>query len=222
MVTEGRIPDRVGEAFGFALDEFACSPLGRGLINATYLLERHRGGERLVLQQLNTDVFRHPEHIAHNNRLAAEHLRRHHPDYLFLRPIPMASGEDLFTDPVLGVWRLYPYVAESYSDEGPATPALAFSAARQFGRLVRHLHGADVSAFRPVIADFHNLRLRFSQYRQALDRADAGRVEGVRRAMELVHEQAAIVQEFDGVMADPEVPTRIVHYDTKLWWIWTR
>lgn len=204
------------EAFGITPVEHDKIPYGSGLINKTFLLKDRVDGNHWLLQQVNTTVFKRPELIAFNNYLAAEHLRSHHPDYLFMRGRRTAHGKDLLIHPELGTWRVFPYFANTISYDQAPTPAHAFSAAQQFGRLTRKLDGVYVGAFQAVIPGFHDLSVRFAEFKASIPVATEERRQQAQPVIDLILDRAHIVDEFNRAMADPDVRTRITHNDTKL------
>jgi hypothetical protein len=204
------------DAYGIALNGHDCAPFGSGLINTTYLLKDRHGLDDWILQQVNTAVFKRPELIAYNNYLAAEHLRVHHPGYLFMSGRRTLQGKDLFLDRQIGAWRVFPYMQNSVSYNGAVTPAQAFSAAQQFGRLTHYLDGVYVGAFKVILPDFHNLSKRYQRFRSALEVARKERLAQAALQCEAVIAQEHIVSEFNEIMADPAVSTRITHNDTKV------
>jgi hypothetical protein len=139
--------DDVLAGFGLLREEHEVRPLGNGLINRTYRVKALDGSKDRVLQRINTDVFQQPALIAQNNRLAAHHLEMHHPQLPFLRSLPTTTGAELHMAQDGGHWRMFPFIPNTVTFDGPVTPAKAFSAAQQFGRLTRCLDGADVRSF---------------------------------------------------------------------------
>ena len=204
------------EAFGIALNGHDCAPFGNGLINQTYLLKDRHGDNDWILQQVNTSVFTRPELIAYNNYLAADHLRKHHPDYVFMQGRRTVDGKDLFRNEELGTWRMFPYIQNSISYDGAVTPHQAFSAAQQFGRLTRNLDGIYVGAFKTILLDFHDLGIRYTRFLDAVRTASPERQASAEAAIRYFTKNAHIVEEFKAAMMDPDVRTRITHNDTKV------
>jgi len=204
------------DAFAIQPVEHLIIPFGSGLINKTFLLKDQRDGNDWLLQQVNTAVFKRPELIAFNNYLAAEHLRSHHPKYRFMRGRRTADGKELFTHPELGVWRVFPFFPNTVSYDQSVTPAQAFAAAQQFGRLTRKLDGVYVGAFQTIIPGFHDTAARFAAFQQSTESATPQRREQAKEVIDFFLARKHIVDEFNAVMADPAVHTRITHNDTKL------
>ncbi|MCC6575937.1 MAG: aminoglycoside phosphotransferase family protein [Flavobacteriales bacterium] len=204
------------EAFGIALNGHDCMDFGNGLINSTYLLKDRHGDNDWILQRVNTAVFKQPELIAYNNYLAADHLRRHFPDYRFMEGKRTAEGKDLFQDAVLGAWRVFPYIRNTVSHDNATTPHQAYSAAQQFGRLTRNLDGIYTGAFKVIIPDFHHLPKRWAHFQEALRTAAPERLDDALETIAFYTGHEELVHAFDALLRDPQVSTRITHNDTKL------
>ena len=204
------------EAFGIQPVEHDIVPYGSGLINRTFLLKDRVDGNHWLMQQVNTAVFKRPELIAFNNYLAAEHLRSHHPDYRFMRGRRTADGKDLLLHPQLGAWRVFPYFANTVSYDQAVTPAQAFTAAQQFGRLTHKLDGVYVGAFQTIIPGFHDTAARFAAFKESIGTTTPHRREQAGPVIDFFLSWSHIVDRYNSVMADPAVQTRITHNDTKL------
>lgn len=205
--------DAIIKAFGIE-PVHSCESFGDGMINRTYLL---RSGSDYVLQRINHLVFKEPEAIAGNMRLAAGHLKRHHPSYLFVTPLTAPGGQDLVRDEEGYYWRLMPFVPESISHNTLNDPQLAWEAASGFGKLTANLQGADISKFRFTIPDFHNLQLRFRQLHQAVD--DCTRPERLKDAETAINhcmKRTYLTDVFNEIINQSQSPEFILHHDTKI------
>lgn len=201
------------DAFGLAAST-PPRPFGSGHINSTFLIESEAGG-RYVLQKINTAVFTQPWAIANNLRLASRHLAEQHPTYLFIAPLPTRHREDLFVHQD-EYWRLTPYVPNSTSINEATTPQQAYEAARQFGLLARNLDGLDMAPFQPTIPDFHNLNWRYQQFSDALQTATETRKVKALQLVDGFLERRGIVETYDNLLRNPDVPDRLMHHDTKI------
>ncbi len=191
----------------------AVKPFGNGLINATFLVSS--ATENFILQKVNTDVFKKPKIIASNLNSAGNYLSVKAPDYLFIKPIltkenyPYAILENEF-------WRLTPLVENSFSVDTIEQPNQAFLAAKAFGKLTKNLDGINVELFEPSIPDFHNLSYRFYQFSQAIDRAKKERKNEATNLIANFLSKKYIVTTYEKLVSNPDVPTRILHHDTKI------
>lgn len=204
------ILQQVLEAYG--LRDAVAEPFGSGLINRTWKIAA--GGRQFILQRINEDVFRQPEHIAHNIRVIAGYLKENHPDYLFVAPLPALSGHD--TVQINGSFRLFPFVAGAHAKEVAASPRDAFEAARQFGRFTRLLAPFDVRQLKTTIPQFHDLSLRYRQFKAALRTASVARRTTSGEAVRIVEEKNEIAKEYERIVSGAAFRLRVTHHDTKI------
>ncbi len=202
-------------AYGLEPQRFDVRPFGCGHINKTYLATDRAGGAHYILQRINTHVFKQPQVIARNHRMAGDYLARTQPDYLFPRIIPTIAGDDLYRDGV-SYWRLTPYVPYTVALNEATSPKQAFEAAKQFGRLARLTAEIDLSDFQPTIPNFHNLALRFESFERVVDSADEARKQKAAGLIEAMLAGASIVETYVALVAEGGLPDRLMHHDAKI------
>jgi Ser/Thr protein kinase RdoA (MazF antagonist) len=199
----------------YGLDDSDCSisPFGNGLINHTWKIISADGD--YLLQKINRQVFRQPEDILDNCRMLSEYLKTFHPDYLFVAPLDTTNGLNyvLLDDQF---YRLFPFVTGSYSCDEVARPGLAFEAAKQFGRFTHLLSGFDPQQLHITLPDFHNLTLRFQQFKTALNNGNKDRISASKVYISFLIEQEGIVRIFEGIKKNPAFTIRVIHHDSKI------
>jgi len=198
----------------YGLTASAVEPLGQGLINRTWKVKA--GGEHYVLQRVNQNVFRQPQHIAANLEAIGSYLARHHPAYLFTKPIAVAAtGEGLLC--VEGAcYRLFSFVRGSHTAEVVRTPEQAYEAARQFGKFTRLLSAFEVSRLQITLPHFHDLHLRYGQFLQALQNGDPKRIAESASLINALKGHADIAAAYDDLRRNPAFKLRVTHHDTKI------
>lgn len=197
--------------YGFSESNCTFQPLGNGLINTTWLVEREM--EKYVLQKVNHHIFKSPEDIAYNIRSIAGYLKKNNPAYLFVAPIHTLSGEDLVKTSE-GYFRLFPFIENSHTIDVVEKPEQAYEAAKQFGRFTKLLSGFDAGKLKITLPDFHNLTLRYRQFEEALQKGDAGRIKESGSLIGFVKHHKQIVEEFE--LARTKFKIRCTHHDTKI------
>lgn len=201
------------QAFGLDPKEYQHQRTGSGHINQTYLIT---GKKNFILQRINTYVFRRPERIAKNIRLAADHLKICHPDYLFLSPIRTQDQKEMFTDESGFPWRLFPYIDGSITLNELKQEEEAREAAAGFGKLTANLNGISMNGFEPTIPDFHNLSWRYEQFQQALQQSTEITRETAKHTIEKASHYQFLVEEYQQLISRGHLTERIVHNDTKI------
>lgn len=207
------ILDNILKDFGLGIDQFRVEPINAGYINQTYKLT---GTKSYILQRLNRNVFKKPETVANNIRAAADYIKRHHPNYLFLSGIKTTSGKEMCYDAEGFPWRLFPYIANTITVNKVETETEAYNAASGFARLTRMLEGIDASLFEPTIDRFHDLSLRYQQFEKALANAAVERKAEAADAIATCQRYIYLVNRYDQLIASGDLKLRIMHNDTKI------
>lgn len=206
---DGKQVGRLQEYFQLPGKDYGLRELRQGLIHNTYLLLNH-GKPEFILQQINTHVFPDVQALMGNLSRALTYLAAE--DYEHIEVIKTKEG-DLYLDKGDdGYWRILSYVAGSVTYNTTSNPGIAFEA----GRVICHFHSllkdARVDSFMQVIPGFHDLELRKTQFRHALENASEERKSQARYALSIA----------DSFMKYPfpadmhALPSRICHNDTKL------
>lgn len=193
---------------------FEIVQIPTGHINLTFKIT---GPDKsFILQRVNKNIFTKPKHIANNIKLAADHLKKHYPDYPFLTSIQTKEGEEMEYDAEGFPWRMFPYIEDTFTMDSVETPEQAFSAAQEFGRLTRYLHTCDVSRFEPTLERFHNLNWRYEQFENAVSNASAERIEKAKDTIEQAGRFNSLVDEYGTLIASGDLVPRVMHNDTKI------
>jgi Ser/Thr protein kinase RdoA (MazF antagonist) len=185
------------------LDGAQITPLGRGLVNQTYLVSR--GGARFVLQRLNP-VFS----AAVNDNIDAVTRRLADLGMTTPRLVPARDGllsVDLGTE--AGLWRLQTHV-EGVSFDVVASLKQARAAGGLVARFHRALDGLD-REFAGMRAGVHDTALHLARLREALD---------ARRDHRLYRDVSALASDLFAAVGDlpllPSVAQCVCHGDPKL------
>ena len=185
------------------LDGAQIAPLGRGLVNQTYLVSR--GGVHFVLQRLNP-VFS----AAINDNVDAVTQRLACLGMTTPRLVPARDGGlsvDLGAQD--GLWRLQTYV-DGVSFDAVASLDQARAAGSLVARFHRALDGLD-HKFAGMRAGVHDTAQHLARLREAL---------AVRRDHRLHREVSALSADLFSAVSDlpplPSLPRRVCHGDLKL------
>lgn len=188
-------------------------PFGDGLINHTWMVSSNE--KSYILQKVNTDVFKDPAAIDKNLSLLRDFLKHKDPRYLFVAPLKNKNGQSLQND-AHGCFRIFPFIQGSSSLSSLTHQEEAYEAARQFGKFSAILNDFETNKLNITIPDFHNLELRYEQFTDACTRAIPERMRRAKTAIHYINEHAYIVKTYSDLVADDQVPLRVIHHDTKI------
>jgi Ser/Thr protein kinase RdoA (MazF antagonist) len=199
--------------YGLSANDFSIERLGSGHIHYTCKLN---GKKSYILQRVNKNVFKEPEVIASNLRIAADYLKKNFRDFLFLAAVETLEGKEMVYDQEGFPWRLFPYFDNTSTVDKVSTAAEAYSAAAEFARLSRYLKDIDTTLFRPTIPGFHDLSLRYRQFEDALKNATAERTQRAQEAIRQAKAFSYLVKEYEDLIQSGSLKLRITHNDTKI------
>ncbi|WP_316814663.1 aminoglycoside phosphotransferase family protein [Pedobacter nyackensis] len=186
---------------------------GDGLINHTWKVNTDK--ENYILQKVNSDVFKSPAAIDQNLTLLRNYLSKENPEYLFISPVIAINGESLLHIEN-GYYRLFPFVEGSVSLNTLTKKEEAYEAAKQFGKFSKILDGFNVNELNITIPNFHNLALRFDQFKTACNGASAARLEKSQDSIKFINDHQDIVDTYQEILNNSAIPLRVIHHDTKI------
>jgi len=196
--------------------QYTIQQLGTGLINRTWKITDAANEDKFILQQVNKNVFKSPDHIAENIERVSQYLAEYHPYYLFIAPLPAITGETLVKYGDGEYYRLFPFVKNSVTINTVQTHGEAFEAASQFGQFTLLLTGFNIKELHYTLPGFHDLNTRFMQFQQALETANTERMTKSQETIDkaLLHQD--IAETYKMIVGDQSIPLRVIHHDTKI------
>lgn len=202
----------------------SAEPYGNGHIHDTYRVFFAPTGSpaRMILQRINTQVFRNPDVLTENVARVTAHLAAQlaadpDRDRRALTLIPTRAGAALHTDEDGGLWRAWRYIPDAYSLDQIDSPAQAFEAARAFGLFQQQLASLPAPPLHATIPDFHHTPKRYAAFEEAIARDAAGRVRTAQAEIAFARARQSI----PGLLIDSSsgasgLPERVTHNDTKV------
>ena len=207
-----------------------------GHINEAYYAAVYDGKEiyQLLIQRVNTYVFRDPvgmmgnidritEHIRSQER-AMEKRRRLHfrhtaarKNYLVLKDgVAVDESTVDFQDPSVEFWRVYNFIeySTSYENSGGNPDVLRMSG-KAFGKFLRQLQDFDAGSLMESIPHFHDTRYRLDAFFQAVAEDPLGRDKDAEREIEIIRANRAFGCTLCEQIDRGELPIRVTHNDTK-------
>ena len=200
-------------AYGFEPKKCIIQTFGNGLINHTWVLKY--AGEEYILQKINKHVFENPFHISDNINAVGSYLKTYFPGYLFVMPVRSIDNKDVIYDGQ-DYYRMFPFVKNSAAFTTLENPKLAYEAARQFGKFTHLLSGFDTNLLKEILPDFHNLTLRYSQFKEALSEGNKERINEAQKCIKQIEQYRYLVDDFEQVKTSGHFKKRVMHHDTKI------
>ncbi|MGZ8217501.1 phosphotransferase enzyme family protein [Methylomagnum sp.] len=193
-------------------------PLGRGLINDTYLVSD--AARRFVLQRINARVFPDPPAVMANLRALSDHARRRPVDPSGWRLpdiIPTRAGGDFHRDGAGDYWRSLSFIDGTRGLDRLANEGQAEQVGRALGRFHALANGLNPGALRDTLPGFHIAPAYLARFdaiatrpRRAPDSAE------LRAALDFVETRRAMVGVLEDAKARDELKLRVIHGDPKL------
>lgn len=199
-----------------------AEPYGNGHIHDTYcvFLDGSPAPARVILQRINTQVFRNPVVLMENIARVTEHLRMQldrqladegDRDRRALTLVRTRADHALHRDEGGHLWRAWRYVDRTCSLDQIVAPGQAFEAARAFGLFQQQLATLPTPRLHDTIPDFHYTPKRYAAFEEAVARDAAGRVRTTEPEIAFARARQSIA----GLLVDARLPERVTHNDTK-------
>lgn len=196
-------------------------PLGKGLINDTYLVTTD-AARHAVLQRINTRVFPEPARIMENLRTLMSHVayranKNGGRDLLLPEIFATTSGDDLFIDEAGDCWRAMSYIANTVSYEKLSDAHQAREVGSVLGRFHALLHDLESSRLNVTRPGFHNTPGYYAHFTQALEQAPVAPAD-VRLdfCLQYAAAHADIVSILEDAKASGALQLRAIHGDPKI------
>lgn len=218
MIGDDRLA-AVVSSFAIAGELESAEPYGSGHIHDTYSVRfgNDRGGGHLLLQRINTGIFKNPIAVMENIERVTKHVRWRlrgvrDAERRVLQLVNACDGKPWHVDAEENYWRAYSFIEGAQTFDEVSSARQAFEAAKAFGGFQRMLADLPGERLAEGIPDFHNTPKRFADLGWAVDQDVAGRCDEAKPEIAFAISRRAIA----GILADAGLPERVTHNDTKL------
>ena len=206
-----------------------------GHINTAYYVAVYNGKEvtQLLVQKINTYVFREPVGMMRNIERITEYIRssertmekrrrlhfRHtaeRKNYLVLKN-GVPAGDDVdFQDESVEFWRVYNYIECSTSFEtAGGDPEVLRMSGKAFGRFNKQLKDFDAAQLMESIPHFHDTVYRMNSFFDTVEKDPKGRAAQAAREIAVIRENRDFAGTLCRQIETGELPIRVTHNDTK-------
>ncbi len=211
------------ESYGIADKVVSVEKIGSGHINKTFcLVGDFDGRQRLLLQQINTFVFKDPVGLMANVVAVTGYMRERiiarggDPERETLNVIPTVSGDNHVVCSDGSVWRLYNYITDSVSYDSIDRPGIFRKAGSAFGSFMSELADFPIESLYETIPFFHDTGRRLAQLKDAIVGDAVGRLKDAGREVEFCLSREDDTHVVTDMIASGDIPLRVTHNDTKL------
>ncbi len=211
----------VANQFAFAGKVKAVKPLGEGLINETFFVETADNAPSYILQRKNKNIFTDIPAMMDNIKKVTEHIKKKvvaaggNPLREALTVIPTVDGKLCYKDDEGELWAGCLFIDDTLAYQFADSPELAEQGGRGIGKFQAMLSDMK-EPLADILPGFHNIRYRFKQWDEALQKNLAGRKAEVAKEVEEVEKRRAEMLAFWHKVELGEIPTRVTHNDTKI------
>ena len=196
-------------------------PLGEGLINDTFkVYVNDCETPKYVLQRINNAIFQDVDLLQDNIEKVTNHIRKKlieknetDIDRKVLNFIKTKDDKRFYFDGEK-YWRLMVFISDSYTYQA-VTPEYSYTAGLAFGEFQSMLSDIE-ETLGETIPSFHNIELRLSQLREAVENDVAGRVKEVKYYLDEIEKRAEVMCRGEQLYREGKLPKRICHCDTKV------
>ncbi len=204
----------------FDIETTKLEPYGGGHINDTYLVTKN--GKKMILQRLNTNIFKNPEHVMSNIMGITEHMRKKiekhggDPARETMTVVPTVNGNSHYITENGDCYRVYEFIDDTFCINRAETPEQMTSAAKVLGEFYHMLRDYPAHTLFETIKNFHNTRNYYNRLCGAYDNDAAGRAKDVKEEFEFAKKCEKYVDIITTGLEEGTIPLRVTHNDTKL------
>ena len=192
-----------------------------GHINFTYFVTCDNG-EKFVLQNINTNIFKDTDILMNNIVGVTSHIRKKleaegkDPLRGTLKFYCSENGLYYYKDEEGKSWRLYKYVDDVDCYQIADSIELLERVGWAFGHFQMQLSDYDAGKLRETIPNFHNTPSRLNDFKIALEKDTAGRAASIPDDIKFVLDHAEVCSYIMDKIKEGDIPLRVTHNDTKL------
>ena len=211
---EDNLKEVLGE-FDIPQLDYILHPIKHGLINKSYeVIEKSTKRKAYFLQQIDHNVFSDIEGIMSNISLVTNHFKEQTKAPVHLDTKKIKSGANYYKSEAGEYWRLYNYV-EGNTYFRAENKQIAAESGKMFGDFLNALQGIDIELMQTTIPGFHDIDLRYEQFKESLATAYHDRKEKASTLISLANENISYVKDiYHEIISN--CPARVTHNDTKL------
>ena len=200
---------KILEEFQIPEKNYSFEIISNGLINDTYLVKEDNQ-PAYIFQRINIEIFTNYRSLINNLDLVLPLLKSK--DYSEVVLCKTKEGESIFASDKGEIWRLMTFIKDSVVYNTSTNPKIAFEAGKIIGEFHKLLEDFDAEKLEDTLPGFHDIHLRYDQFKNALKNADPDKIETAKKGIDFVKDNISFLTEIDF----SKLPLRVCHNDTKL------
>ncbi|MBI5409438.1 MAG: aminoglycoside phosphotransferase family protein [Nitrospirae bacterium] len=198
---------------------------GSGNINNTFLVTLEAVEEKqFILQRVNTHVFRQPELVMLNMRIAVEHMLRHLQSAPFIagrrwevpRVLLTQEGRDHWLAPDGSFWRAVSFIDSALTFDTVQNTEHAEEVGRTIGVFHSLLNDLPPDGLADTLKGFHITPLYLRHFDEVLAKYGAGKSPEVNYCLRFVSERSARAHVLENAKEQGRLRLRPIHGDPKV------
>ena len=138
------------------------------------------------------------------------------PDRKVMNYLPATGGKHYVLDENGNYWTLFLFIRDSQGIEEVTDSDQAYSAGKAFGRFQLQVSDMDGTDLIETIPGFHNGKLRYQQFLDAISNDKAGRCIRMKLEIDQLLQRADEMLKLQNWLDNGKLPLRITHNDTKI------
>ena len=202
----------------------SVAPYGFGHINSTYLAVYENGDKptRYILQKINTSLFKSVDELMSNIALVTDFNRERiiarggNPDRESLTVIKTKAGENYFRREDGECFRVFIFIENTVAYQTVTKPKDFYYSAIAFGSFSNLLAEFDASKLYEILPNFHNTKVRYQNFLEALEKDEFNRACECQKEIEFIKAREHYYSKIVDLLESGKMPLKVTHNDTKL------
>ncbi|MBL7724854.1 MAG: aminoglycoside phosphotransferase family protein [Chitinophagaceae bacterium] len=204
------------EAFANPFQEFSVEQVTNGLINQSYKVTDRNSRNSFLLQQINQHVFAEPEKIQQNYESLWKYINAKKTHLRIPEPKIFANQRIWYVDQNKRYWRIFEFIENTKTLAVAENIKEAGAVAETFATFTACFSNFNIEELQITIPDFHNVLLRFEQFKQVLKTASTERLDKSKVLFEKLLQRERYARLYEEFTVSGEFPKRIIHHDAKI------
>lgn len=186
-----------------------------GLINHSFKVIA-AGNPPLLIQRINTAVFENLGAVQENYMQIWEYAENEYTGQKIPAPVFFGEMNTLYVDQSEHYWRAFEYIGDTKTIEKVSSPAQARKLAKAFARFTASFSEFNTTLLKEVLPGFHDLSLRYSQFKNALASENYERLALALPETEELKKRERYCFFFEEIRDSGGFPLRVMHHDAKI------